>query len=523
MNRPGWQGETMTLTVAERGSPEYWARHTPDAVAVVKGDRTVTYGEWNDQANRVADALAEAGLAAGDRIGMRFRIDIPWFIVQRALQKLGVAQVSVNWKLTPDEALYILKDSGARGLACDDADVSKWRELDTGLLITVGQEPGSAGHRLEDLLEDGAPHPRFGPLRPSLVLYTSGTTGAPKGVPPVDRASADPQRLLRYGASVGKVPPTPDQAQVLMSLPVHHGAGPAAATSACAKGGTAILLDPFDAEEALRLIDEHRVQVWTAVPTMCLRIQALPEAVLDRHDLSSITALNVGAAAVPFSLKTWIMERLGPVLWEAYGCSEAGMISFISPEDQLAKPGSSGRPYDGVRIDIIDEDWNRLPAGATGEIAVNTPVVLKNYLGRDALGEDTVRDGFYRTGDVGHIDEDGHLFITDRIKDMIVAGGVNVYPAEVEKAILEHPAVVDCAVIGIPHEDFGEQPLAFIVPAPGKTVNTGEMAAFLKERLASFKLPRVFEFVEELPTNPMGKVLKQELRRPYWEGRDRRV
>jgi long-chain acyl-CoA synthetase len=510
-------------TEPEMGSPEFWAHKTPDAVAVIKGDRQLTYAQWDEMSNKVAERLFDLGLRPGDRLGMRFRIDLPWVVVQRALQKLDVAQVAVNWKLTPDEVLHILNDSGAKGLACDDVDASLLGDLDCGLLITVGQKKGTDGHRLEELLETEKFTPRFGPLRPSMVLYTSGTTGAPKGVPPVDLASVDFDRLLRYGAAVGEVPPVPSEGVVLMTLPVHHGAGPASATAACARGGTAILLDPYDPEEALQLIEKHKVQVWTSVPTMLLRIQSLPEEVVARHDLSSIHALNVGAAAVPFSLKTWIIDKIGPVLWEAYGCSEAGMISFMAPEDQLRKPGSSGKAYEGVEIEIANEDWSRLGTNETGEIIVNTPVVLKNYLGREALGEETVMDGFYRTGDVGHLDEDGYLFITDRIKDMIVAGGVNIYPAEIERAMVEHPDIEDCAVIGIPHEEFGEKPLAFLVPRKGAEIDVEDISAFLDGRLASFKKPREYEIVSSLPMSPMGKVLKNELRKPYWEGRERNV
>jgi long-chain acyl-CoA synthetase len=257
---------------------------------------------------------------------------------------------------------------------------------------------------------------------------------------------------------------------------------------------------------------------------MLLRMQALPEPVLDRYDLSSLQSVNTGAAPVPKSVKEWIVGRLGPgVLWEAYGCTEAGMLTFISPPDQMRKPGSSGRPYDGVDIAIVDADWGRLPVGATGEIAVNTPVVLKGYLGREPLGDDVVKDGFYRTGDVGHLDEEGFLFITDRVKDMIVAGGVNIYPAEIEAAIIEHPDVENSAVIGVPHDDFGEQPMAFVVPKPGHALTGDDILAFLDGRLASFKKPRLIEFVDDLPTNPMGKVLKTELRKPYWAGRERNV
>jgi long-chain acyl-CoA synthetase len=257
---------------------------------------------------------------------------------------------------------------------------------------------------------------------------------------------------------------------------------------------------------------------------MLLRIQSLPEHVLDRYDLSSLTALSAGAAAVPQSLKEWLVGRFGEgILWEAYGASEAGMVSYARPEYQLTKPGTSGIPYEGVEIAIVDEDWNRLPAGETGEIAVNTPVVMSSYLGRDKLDEDALKDGFYRTGDVGHLDEDGFLFITDRIKDMIVAGGVNIYPAEIEKVLVQHPDIVDAAVIGIPQEDFGEQPLAFVVTKPTADLTENDVLEFLDGRLASYKRPRRFVFVDELPVSPMGKVLKHVLRAPYWEGRERRV
>jgi long-chain acyl-CoA synthetase len=227
---------------------------------------------------------------------------------------------------------------------------------------------------------------------------------------------------------------------------------------------------------------------------------------------------------VPQSLKKWIIARLGEgILWEAYGASEAGMISYTPPKYQLAKSGTSGIPYDGVEIAIVDESWNRLAAGQTGEIAANTPVVIDRYLGRDELGEDAIRDGFYRTGDVGHLDQDGFLFITDRIKDMIVAGGVNIYPAEIEKVLVQHPAVVDAAVIGIPQDDFGEQPMAFIVAAPAAELTEEGVLEFLRGRLASYKKPRRFAFVDQVLVNPMGKVLKNVLRAPYWEGRDRHV
>jgi long-chain acyl-CoA synthetase len=410
-------------------------------------------------------------------------------------------------------------------LACNDADASSWAGHDVGLLITAGQREDTPGARYEDLLSTPVSTLRFGALRASMVLYTSGTTGRPRGVPPVDPATiTEPGRLLRYIGSVTSIPPFPERSRTLLTMPIHHGAGPAIATATCARGGTVICLDPYRPEEALRLIDTHKVQTWTAVPTMLLRIQNLPDAVLGRYDLSSLTVLSTGAAAVPQSLKEWVIKRFGAgVLWESYGLSEAGMITFTPPEYQLSKPGTSGRPYDGVEVAIVDDNWNRVGVGEDGEIAVNTPLVLRNYLGGAPLGEDVVKDGFYRTGDVGHLDEDGFLFITDRIKDMIVAGGVNIYPAEIEKALVSHPQVVDSAVIGIPDDDFGEKPLAFIISTPQSQPTEDSLLSHLSQRLASYKKPREFVFVDELPRNPVGKVLKNQLREPYWHGGQRHV
>ncbi|MGW4369405.1 class I adenylate-forming enzyme family protein [Nocardia takedensis] len=513
------------MTRSEHGTPEYWAEREPDRTAVISGSTVLTYREWNAAADRVAEGLARCGLRAGDRLGMRFRLGPHWFVVQRALQKLGVAQVAVNWRLTPPEVGHILRDSGASGLACDDAEIGGWSVDRIGVLVTVGQQPGAPGVRYEDLVGTDPAPARFGAARPSLVLYTSGTTGSPRGVPPTDPAAvADPERLLRYAMSVVSVPPQPEGVRTLLTMPVHHGVGPQIATVACGLGGTVVTLDPFDAEQALALIDRHRIQSWAAVPTMLLRVQKLPDRVVDRYDLSSLRCVCLGAAPVPQSLKRWIVERLGrDVLWEIYAASEPGAISYTPPEYQLSKPGTSGRPYDGVEIAVVDEDWNRLAAGRTGEIAVNTPIVVRHYLGGPDLGEDVVKDGFYRTGDVGHLDEDGFVFITDRAKDMIVAGGVNIYPAEIEKALLAHPRVLDAAVIGIPDGDFGEKPLAYIVATPDAPPTEQDLLDHLDGALARYKRPRRFEFVPDLPRNPTGKVLKNELRREHWAGRERNV
>lgn len=515
------------LNEAEVGSPEYWAEKTPDAVAVVFGAETLTYQQWNDKANRLADSLSKQGLGEGDRIGMRFRLGICWFVVQRALQKLGVVQVTVNYRFTADEALYILQDSNAKGLICDDDDPLPWTNYDIGFLLTVNQPVSMELLRMEDLLEQGEAVPRFGPTRPRMITYTSGTTGYPKGVPPVNppKTPAEKERLERYYASFANRPYRPEGRRVVMlALPVHHGAGPMIATVATAVGGTTVLLNPFEPEEALRHIQEHGVNMWTSVPTMMQRIRSLPKEVLDKYDVSSMQTVICGAAPVGSDLANWIRSYFGDhVLWETYGLTEAGIVGAVGPEDKKSKPGSSALPFDGAEVAIVDEDWNHLPQGEIGEIAVNTPITLRGYIGKKPLSDDSWRDGFFRTGDVGYLDEDGYLFITDRIKDMIVAGGVNIYPAEIEKVLTSHPDVLSCAVIGIPHEEFGEQPMAFIIRRDYATVSEDELREYLTDKLARYKHPRVYEFVGALPLNTTGKILKNELRDKFWQDKERKI
>jgi long-chain acyl-CoA synthetase len=289
-------------------------------------------------------------------------------------------------------------------------------------------------------------------------------------------------------------------------------------------GNRLIMLRRFDAEEALRLIDKHKVTFWTGVPTMYKRMAGLPEATFAKYDVSSIYALGVGAAPVPYSLKEWIIAHFGEVLSEGYGATETGMITALLPQMQKKKPGSSGLPHRHVTISIRDEAGTELPAGREGEIWVKTPAVIRQYLNGKPLGTDTVDEhGFFRTGDVGRLDEDGYLFITDRAKDMIVSGGVNIYPAEIESAILTHPSVQDVAVIGIPDEEFGEQVKAFCELKPGRLAEAADLLAHCRDTLASYKRPKSIDIVKELPRNTMGKLLKRELRDPYWKDRERKV
>jgi long-chain acyl-CoA synthetase len=518
------------MSEPQPGSLEFWARERPDAVGLIEGERVLSWKQLNDEADRVAHGLRRLGLAAGDVLVTRMQIRAEWPILSAAAGKLGCRLLGLNWRLTPDETRYVLSNSGADALVCDDEDPAALRPAFEGLGLKFAvsiDTPAEGFVPYAALAAEPAEEPLFAAANPPLILYTSGTTGLPKGVVMGGGRQPTPeflQQMREYQQSVaGGRGPAPGDV-VMIVLPMHHGAGPGSVWGATARGATMVFLRRFDPEEALRLIEKHRVNAWTGVPTMYKRIAALPPAVAARYDVSSIRSLGVGAAPVPYSLKEWIIGHFGPVLSEGYGTTETGMITALSAEMQTQKPGSSGLPHPHVRIAIRNEAGEDLPVGAEGEIWVKTPMVIDGYLNMGQLGADTLdAEGLFRTGDVGRLDADGYLFITDRAKDMIVSGGVNIYPAEIEAAIIRHPAVQDVAVIGVPDEEFGEQVKAFLELKPGRTADEAEIAAHCREVLASYKRPKSIEFVAELPRNTMGKLLKRELRDPYWKGRERNV
>ena len=311
---------------------------------------------------------------------------------------------------------------------------------------------------------------------------------------------------------------------MLLTLPLHHGAGPNVCSAALAGGNRLVMMRRFSAEGALQAIASHGITHWVAVPTMLKRIAALPAETLARHDVRSLRSLRTGAAPVPSALKTWAIGHFGQVLHETYGATEVGLVTHLRCQDVLAKPGSSGKPYKHVSIRIKNEAGELLPVGEVGAIWVKSPAVIRRYLNAPPLGRETIdEDGYFEVGDAGRLDEDGYLYLTDRVKDMIISGGVNLYPAEIEAALVQHPAVQDAAVIGIPDEEFGEAVKSFVEVRPGHSLDTADLLAFCVPLLASYKRPRSIDVVAELPRNTMGKILKRELRNPYWTQQERNV
>ncbi len=510
------------------GTLEFWAAQKPDAIALVEGERALTYAQWNERADRVAAGLQARGVVAGDIVVLRTQIRLEWAIVASALAKLGCSLLALNWRLTPSETRYVLSNSGANVLICDDIDPAA---LMAGLVDSPLKLAVSIGNVVDGLvpyeaLEAQAAEPRLSKADPPLIIYTSGTTGLPKGVVMSGRAAAlTDQRVAEYLQDIAAQRRKAAGTGVLITLPMHHGAGPSALWGALREGVKVVMLRRFDAEATLKLIHEHGITAWTGVPTMYKRIATLPPDVLANYDMSSLVSLSVGAAPVPPALKFWIEDYFGKgKLAEGYGATEVGMITYTPPGTHVRKLGSSGLPHKHVDIRIRDEQGNELPVGEVGEIWVRTPTTIKQYLNGQVLGADTLdADGFFRVGDVGYLDADGYLFISDRAKDMIISGGVNIYPAEIEAGLLTHEAVQDAAVIGIPDDEFGEQIKAFIEVKPGLSPTAADILAHARKMLASYKQPKSVEFIAELPRNTMGKILKRELREPYWKERERKV
>lgn len=488
------------------------------AICAFENDRTLTWAELDDQSNRLASALVERGVRPGDVVAVRVRTRLEWPVVSLGIAKAGAHAVAVNYKLTASESTYILTDCRVRAAIVDDDDPAPlaraWAGLD--LVALIGLDAVADGmldfHRA--LAEaDPAPRPTadFAPL----IIYSSGTTGAPKGAPLGERLHRpEPEVLEQYLRSVN-FDNTQSEAgsRLLMNLPMHHGAGPGATRSTLRGGGQVVFQRAFRPEQALALIARHRITHWIAVPTMLNRVVNLPATVRDRHDLSSLRFLLGGAAPFDQALKHRSRAVFGDILHEVYGCTEAGLIAGAYPADLRERPTSSGRPFHHVEVRIIDESGAPLPQGSSGEIAVRTPVIISGYVGHGPLGPDKLLPGgFYRTGDIGYLDADGYLHIHDRITDMVIAGGVNIYPAEIEAVLNTHPGVELTAVLGEPHPEQGEQVIAFVQPGPAAAVTADELLAYCEGRLAKYKWPRRIEFVESLPLSPMGKILKRELR-----------
>jgi long-chain acyl-CoA synthetase len=485
------------------------ARKNGWKTAIRDGDRIVSYGELYGRACRAARVLRDLGVGTGDRVALALPNSPEFFELSTGAAMLGAEVVPISWRAKVDELRYLVEDSGAKVLVREQtADVP-------ATVVTIDEfERMAAPHR------DTPPAGALDPAPTFYRAYTSGTTGHPKAV---DRPHPTVERYLESMLAYPLLQGLTDDAEVhLLCGPVYHTAPRAYASYALLLGQTVVVMRHFDAEECMRLIQKHGV-TWThMVPIHFVRILALrdPRA----FDVSSLKRVFHAAAPCPVDVKHRIMEVFPRgAVWEYYGATE-GLATIISPSDWLRKPGSVGRAAPNLEVHILDDEGTELPPGETGLVYI-TPMggVRFAYAGAEDKTREAWRGDLYTVGDMGHLDADGYLFLTDRKQDMIISGGANIYPAEVEAVLYGHPAVGDVAVIGIPDPEWGEQVRAIVELNSGTLATEQELIDFCRANLSHDKCPKTIEFVDELPRDPNGKVRKAELRAPYWAEAGRKI
>ena len=502
-----------------------------EAPALVDERGATSWRALDERVNRLVHALRARGVAHGGTVAVMSRNRREWLEVQLAALHTGVTLVPVNWHWVADELAYVLGDSGASLLFVEDefADVAaKAAAQGHGVAVVVIGDPGAGidAEPYEALLEG---QPSDEPEGQSAVLpmfYTSGTTGFPKGVRQASALTV-PSQLAAAGAGFGQLMGFPADGVTLLDGPIYHQAQWSFAILPLSSGSTVVTRKAFDAAGLLRLVDEHRVTNMHLVPTQFVRLLALPDDVRAAFDGSSLVTVYHGAAPCSLDVKRRMIEWWGPVLTEYYGGTESGMVSVVTADEWLRKPGSVGRILDYIELRVLDDDGNPVPLRTQGQLW--TKDLRGNdfaYHNDEAKTEAAHRDGFTTLGDVGYLDEDGYLFLCDRKIDMIISGGVNIYPAEIEGVLVGHPAVVDAAVFGVPDDEFGEQVKA-AVQLDTRYDETPELAAeliaYCRERIAGYKAPKSVDFLADLPRTPTGKLYKRLLRDRYWEGRERRI
>jgi long-chain acyl-CoA synthetase len=511
-------------------------------VEIVSGARRLATASLNERAARAATGLASLGVGQGDVIALFLRNDFPFFEASMAAGLLGAYPTPVNWHATPEEARYIFENSGAKAIVIHADLLGPIRAvIPPGVAVLAvttppeiaeayGVAPSAAaapaglpewGKWLEGFEPwSGAPRPN-----PGTIIYTSGTTGHPKGVrraPPTQEQYDFSIKNLIIVFGFGTRPF--NKIVSVMTGPMYHSA-PNAYGMLASRLGVTLHLDPrFDPEGLLRIIERERVTHIHMVPIMFNRLLKLPEEVRKKYDLSSLEMVVHAAAPCPAPVKRAMIEWWGPVIYEYYGATETGGVVFCNSEEWLAHPGTVGKPLPGADVKVIDAQGRPLPVGEIGEVVAKFSGIADfTYHGDHAKRLASEKAGLIAPGDVGYFDKDGYLYLCDRAKDMIISGGVNIYPAEIEAVLHRMPGVADCAVFGIPDDEYGEAVHAVIQPQPGARPAEADVKSYLRQHLSGFKVPRTIDFAAELPREDSGKIFKRKLREPFWANRATRI
>jgi long-chain acyl-CoA synthetase len=506
---------------------------------IICGDRVLQLPSMLERAHRAARGLLELGIGRDDAIAVYLRNDFPFFEAAYAANRLGVHLVPINWHFSDPEVAYILEDSGAKALIAHADLIEPIRahipptlkllvvetppEIAAAYGIAAAQCRPRAGDTLwATWLEQFAPLPPEAVASPGSMIYTSGTTGRPKGVrrsPPTAEEAAGMRAMVdlimdfSHANIVG-----------LLTAPMYHATPNGFFRRAIDTNATLIVEPRFDAQRYLELIDRHKVTHAYAVATMFVRLLRLPEEVRARYDVSSLKVVVHGAAPTAPDVKRRMIDWFGPVLLEHYGSTELGAVVYCTSQDWLDHPGTVGKMLPHVELKVFDAQRNEVPVGTPGEIFARFKLypdfVYQNDPAKRAAME---YKGLWTAGDIGYLDADGFLYLSDRKNDMVISGGVNIYPKEIETELYGLPGVFDCAVFGIPDEEFGEALAAIIQPVAGTKLDEAQVREFLRGRIAKYKLPKVIEFRDTLPREDSGKLFKRKLRDEFWKAGGRRI
>jgi long-chain acyl-CoA synthetase len=505
---------------------------------IISGARRRSFDEVGAHVARIAGGLQAQGVKPGDCVCVLMRNDIAFMEAVYAVMTLGAYAVPVNWHFKPEEVGYVVSDSGARVLI-GHADLLHGAAgaIPAGVTVLsvptppeiLGSYKIAADHLsppegaidLESWMAQQTPYAGPSLPQPQNMIYTSGTTGHPKGVkrfaPTAEQAAhAEAMRAMIYGLK--------PNVRALCPGPLYHSAPNSFGIRAGKLGGVLVLMPRFEPETLLKLIEQHKIDTIFMVPTMFIRLMKLPYHTREKYDISSLRHVIHAAAPCPADVKRAMIEWWGPVIHEFYGSTESGAVTFATSQDALAKPGTVGKIAKGAELKFVDDDGNELPQGEIGEIfsriAGNPDFTYHNKPEKRA---EIDRDGFITSGDVGYVDADGYVFICDRKRDMVISGGVNIYPAEIEAVLHAVPGVHDCAVFGIPDAEFGEALMAMLEPQPGVTLADDFIRTQLKLALADYKVPKHIKIMAELPREDSGKIFKRRLRDPYWANAGRTI
>ncbi|MCB1645676.1 MAG: AMP-binding protein [Pseudomonadales bacterium] len=500
-----------------------YARDTPDRTALYTrfGDRT--FGELNARANQLVRLWRAAGIGSGDAVAMLMGNRPEFVEVYKAALRAGVRLTPINWHLSGEEVSYIVGNCDAKAFICEDryskaGQVARAANPALKLCLMVGEAEGFEEYdaALADFSGADIEDPEHG----RYMLYTSGTTGRPKGVwrasrPPILPNWEDP-----------RAPMIPLSDACLLTGPAYHAAPLMSVVRSLISGIPVVMMDKWDPEETLALIEKHRVTHTHMVATMFHRMLQLPEGTRRKYDLSSLKSVNHGAAPCPVHVKQSMIEWFGPVINEYYAATEGGGGFTVTSEEWLKKPGTVGKPPAQYDNRILDDDGNEVGPGVVGTVYMKTLGDAFQYYKDPDKTASSYRGDYFTLGDMGYFDEDGYLFLTGRTAELIISGGVNIYPQEVDNEIMKHPAVHEVCTIGIPNEEWGEEVRTVVQVKPGLTASdelAADIIAWARERLAHYKCPRHIDFADDLPRLPTGKIQRRLVRDPYWAGRDKQI